>query len=130
MITARLAGNDEALAWLRRTPDAAASGIARTIAALSIDLQRRISLGWGRDRIAATVSAGDVYAGARSDIRADLQRRTRAFDLVRSEKAFNVRGYRQRTGLPGASFMLSALEDMEPEIRDEVDAALRSALAW
>jgi hypothetical protein len=128
VITARLVGDDRVLAWLRRTPDAAASGIARTIAALSIDLQRRISLGW-RDRIAATVSAGDAYAGARSDIRADLQRRTKAFGRVRSEKAFNMRSYRQRTGLPEASFMLSALEDMEPEIRVEVEAALRSALA-
>ena len=87
MITARLVGDDAVLAWLRATPDLAASGLARAITTLGIELQRKIqedeligqtlaarsgSLGSSTslqldqsdDRIAATVSSGGEYAHA------------------------------------------------------------------
>jgi hypothetical protein len=40
----------------------------------------------------------------------------------------SVRGYRHRTDLTEGAFMRAALDDMEPAIRDEVEAALRQAL--
>jgi len=40
----------------------------------------------------------------------------------------SVRGYRHPTDLSEGAFMRAALEDMEPAIRDEVEAALREAL--
>ena len=42
MITAHLVGDDAVLAWLRATPDLAASGLARAITTLGIELQRKI----------------------------------------------------------------------------------------
>src|SRR5438067_1217706 len=83
VISARLVGDDAVLAWLRATPDAIASGLARAIATLGIELQRKIqggdptgqsvagrsgSLGLSLqldqsdDRIAATVSSSSEYA--------------------------------------------------------------------
>src|SRR5207302_8340184 len=86
MITARLVGDEAVLAWLRATPDLAASGLARAITTLGIELQRKIQEGdptgqsvAGRsgslglslqldqsdDRIAATVSSSSEYAHTR-----------------------------------------------------------------
>ena len=45
MITARLVGDDAVLAWLRAAPDLAASGLARAITTLGIELQRKIQEG-------------------------------------------------------------------------------------
>ena len=42
MIIARLVGDDAVLAWLRATPDLAASGLARAITTLGIELQSKI----------------------------------------------------------------------------------------
>lgn len=155
MITARLVGDDAVLAWLRATPDVAASGLARTIATLGIQLQNRIrqgdeligqtltarsaSLGsstslqldQSEDRIAATVSNDSVYAPDHGygavGVGAKLRRVTRAFG-PRPRKATNVRSARRRIDVPRPSFLSSALEDMDPAIRDEVEAALREAL--
>src|SRR6201995_4710762 len=41
VITARIVGGDAVLAWLHETPDAVASGLARAISKLGIDLQRK-----------------------------------------------------------------------------------------
>jgi hypothetical protein len=45
VITARLVGDDAVLAWLRATPDVVASGLARAVAKLGLDLQRKIQEG-------------------------------------------------------------------------------------
>jgi hypothetical protein len=156
VITARLVGDDAVLAWLRATPDVVASGLARAVAKLGLDLQRKIQEGdltaqmlsdrsfqpssdaqieQSGDKISVTVSAGSEYAGARqyaiagtAALRTNLRRRTEAFRRPRSEKAMSVRGYRHRTDLTEGAFMRAALDDMEPAIRDEVEAALRQAL--
>jgi hypothetical protein len=155
VITARLVGDAAVLAWLRATPDLAASGLARAIATLGIELQRKIqedeltgqtlaarsgSLGSGislqldqsDDRIAATVSSdsgyGQTHGYGAVGVGAKLRRITKAFGRERSRKAINVRSDRRWIDTPKGSFLSSALEDMDPAIRDEVEAALREAL--
>jgi hypothetical protein len=157
MITARLVGDAAVVAWLRNTPDVVAAGLARSIAKLGIELQRKIQEGnlanqifaaragsvransdlqvdRNDDRLCARVSISSEYAGPEyavagtATIRADLRRRTKAFERPRSDRAIKVRGYRQRVDLPDGSFLRAALEDMDPAIRDEVEAALRSAV--
>ena len=158
MITARLIGDDATLAWLRDTPDAVAFGIARAITKLGIDLQREIQeeelsgqiltarsgslkssidleIDQSEDGVSATVSSDSVYAHAHEygfsgtvDVKASLRRITEAFGRPISEKAISVRAYHRRMDFPERSFMRSALEDMDPAIREEVEAALLEAL--
>jgi hypothetical protein len=156
MIVARLVGDDAVLAWLRATPDLAASGLARAMTTLGIELQRKIqenevtgqtlatrsgSLGSSTslqldqsdDRIAATVSSDGEYAHAHGygavGVGAKLRRITKAFARPRHRKAINVRSDCRGIDIPKPSFLSSALEDMDPAIRDEVEAALREALS-
>jgi hypothetical protein len=107
MITARLVGDDAVLAWLRAAPDLVASGLARAITTLGIELQRNIQeieltgqtlgarsgslesstslqIDQSGDRIAATISSGSAYKHAREysfsgavAIRANLRRPNR-----------------------------------------------------
>jgi phage gpG-like protein len=153
MITARLVGDDAVLAWLRATPDLAASGLARAITTLGIELLRKIQegdptgqtlagrsgpLGSGLqldqsdNRIAATVSSSSEYAHTHGygavGVGAKLRHITKAFGRPSARKAINVRPDRRRIDVPKSSFLSSALEDMDPAIRDEVEAALREAL--
>ena len=155
MITARLVGDDAMIAWLRATPDAVASGLARAITTLGIELQRKIQedeltgqtlaarsgpLGSGTnlqldqsdDRIAATVSSDSEYAHAHGygvvGVGAKLRRLTKAFGRHRPRKAVKVRSDPRRMDAPKGSLLSSALEDMDPAIRAEVEAALREAL--
>jgi hypothetical protein len=151
MITARLVGDDAVLAWLRTTPDLAASGLARAIATLGIELQSRIqggeltsqtfaarsrSLGSSTslqlDRSAATVSSDGGYAHAHGygavGVGAKLRRITKAFGRPRARKAISLPSGHRRIDVPKPSFLSSALEDMDPAVRDEVEAALREAL--
>lgn len=155
MITGRLVGDGAVLAWFRTTPDLAASGLARAIATLGIQLQKRIqgdeligqtlavrsgSLGSSTslqfdqsdDRIAATVSSNSGYAHAHGygavGVGAKLRRITKAFGRPRPRKAINARSAHRQIEVPRPSFLSSALEDMDPAIRDEVEAALREAL--
>jgi hypothetical protein len=153
MITARLVGDDAVLAWLRAAPDLAASGLARAITTLGIELQRKIQEGdparqtlaarsgspgssfqldQSDDRIAATVSSSGEYAHTHGygavGVGARLRHITKAFGRPRARKAIGVRPDRRRIDVPKFSFLSSALEDMDPAIRDEVEAALREAL--
>ena len=155
MITGRLVGDDAVLARLRATPDLAASGLARAITTLGIELARKIeenelasqtlaarsgSLGSSTsvqldqsdDRIAATVSSDSGNARAHGygavGVGAKLRHITKAFGRPRPRKAINVRSDRRRIEFPKPSFLSSALDDMNPAIRDEVEAALREAL--
>jgi hypothetical protein len=155
VITARLVGDDAVLAWLRAAPDLAASGLARAITTLGIELQRKIQEGeltgqtvaarsgplrsstslqldQNDDRIAATVSGDSEYVHAHRygtvDVRANLRRITKAFGRPAPGKAISVHSYRRRPDIPEQSFLHSALDDMDPAIRDEVEAALREAL--
>jgi hypothetical protein len=153
MITARLVGDDAVLAWLRATPDVATAGLARAITTLGIQLQRKIQEGdptgqtlAGRsgalgsslqldqsdDRIAATVSSSSESAHTHGygavGVGAKLRHIAKAFGHTRARKVINVRPDRRRIDVPKPSFLSSALEDMDPAIRDEVEAALREAL--
>ena len=155
MITARLVGDDAVLAWLRATPDVAASGLARAITTLGIELQRKIQedeltgqtlaarsgsfgsstnlqLDQSDDRIAATVSSDREYAHAHGygavGVGAKLRRITKAFARPRPRKPINVWSDRRGMDVPKPSFLCSALEGMDPAIRDEAEAALREVL--
>jgi hypothetical protein len=158
VITARLVGDDTTLAWLCANPDAIASGLARAITKLGIDLQRTIQedelsgeilavrsgslkssidlqIDQSVDAVTATVSSDSAYAHPNEygfsgmvDVRATLRRITEAFGRPISEKTVSIRAYRRRMDLPERSFMRSALEDMDPAIRDEVEATLLEAL--
>ena len=157
MITARLVGDDAVLAWLRAAPDLVASGLARAITTLGIELQRNIQeieltgqtlgarsgslesstslqIDQSGDRIAATISSGSAYKHAREysfsgavAIGANLRRITKGFRPI-PRKAISLRSYRRRIDAPAPSFLHSALEGMDPAIRDEAEAALREVL--
>ena len=158
MINAYLIGDDAVLAWLRAAPDAIGSGIARAITQLGIDLRRKIQedelsgqilairsgllrssidlqIDEHSEGISATVFTDSQYAHAHEygfagtvDVKASLRRMTKAFGRPISEKEINVRGYHRRMELPERSFLRSALEEMDPAVRDEVEASLREAL--
>jgi hypothetical protein len=155
MITAHLVGDDAVLAWLRATPDLAASGLARAITRLGIELQRKIQegeltgqtpaarqgpLGSGTnlqldqsdDRIAVTVFSDSEHAHAHRygavGVGAKLRRITKAFARPRPRKAINVQPDRRGIDVSRPSFLCSALEGMDPAIRDEAEAALREVL--
>jgi hypothetical protein len=158
VITARLVGDDAVLAWLRATPDAVASGLARAITTLGIELQRKIQedelanqtlaarsgllkssnslqIDQSDDRIAATVSSGGEYGHAHESgftgavhVEANLRRIKKAFGRPALRRATKMQSYRRRIDVPERSFLRSALEDMDPAVRDEVEAALREAL--
>ena len=158
MIAARLVGDDVVLEWLSGASDAVASGIAQAITQLGIELQRHIQddelsgqmiavrsgslkssidlqIDQDSERISVTVYSDSKYAAAHEygfagtvDVKASLRRIREAFGRQISEKTINVRAYRRGIELPERSFMRSALEDMDPAIRDEVEAALLEAL--
>ena len=158
MITARLVGDDAVLAWLRAAPELFASGLGRAITTLGIELQRKIQeidvtgqtlgirsgslesstslqIDQSGDRIAATISSGSPYTLAREygssaavDIGANLRRKRKAFARAIPRKPIGMRPYTRWTGVREPSFLQSALEEMEPAIRNEVEAALREAL--
>jgi hypothetical protein len=158
VIAAHLIGDEQILPWLRSLPEAVGSGLARAIAKLGIDLQRRVqqdklSGQILRDRtgalqssielridqspgmVAATVFTDSEYARAQEfgfsgtvNVRASLRRITEAFGRPIAEKTISVRAHSRRMDLAPRSFLRSALEDMTPKIRDQAEAALREAM--
>jgi hypothetical protein len=158
VITADLIGDEQMLSWLRALPDAVGSGLARAITKLGIDLQRKvqqdklagqilmdrtgalqssIDLRIDRDSsiVAATVFTESEYAHAQEfgfsgtvSVRGSLRRIREAFGRPIAERTISVRPHSRRMDLAARSFLRSALEDMTPEIRDEVEAALRVAV--
>jgi len=159
VITAHLVGDEEVLARLRSIPGAVNTGLVRTVTKLGLDLQRRVqqdglsgqtlavrsglrkstidlSLEQSGDYVTATISSGSEYAHADEfvftgtvDVRAGLRRVKEAFGRPTSEKLINTRAHSRRMALPEPSFLRSALEEMGSAIRDEVEAAVREALA-
>lgn len=158
MITAYLIGDEELLARLRSIPDAINAGLARAITKLGIDLQRNVQqnelsgqtlnvrtgslrasvdveIAQSADTITARVFSDSPYAhvhefgfsGAVS-VKASLRRITEAFGRPISDTSIAVGTHSRRMFLPERSFLRSALEEMTPEIRDEVESALREAL--
>jgi hypothetical protein len=158
VISAHLVGYEAVLNWLRNTPDAVASGLARAITRLGIDLQQRIQafespsqistsrsavlgpnvdlqIDEGAHGVAATVSSDGEYAripgyGAvvRTNLRASLRRVRKASGPAISDRAINKPSQSRQTLLPQRSFLRSALEDMAPDTRDRVEEAVREAL--
>ena len=159
MITAYLVADEEVLARLRGIPGAVSAGLVRTITKLGLDLQRRVqqdelsgqalavrsgllkstidlSLEQSGDRVTATIFSSSPYARVHEfgftdtiDIRASVRQVKQAFGRSISEKAINIRAHSRRMALPECSFLRSALEEMGPTIRDDVEAAVREALA-
>jgi phage gpG-like protein len=158
VITAYLVGDEQVLAWLRAAPEAVNSGLARAITKLGIDLQRQVQenqltgqvlairsgslkssidlrFDQSANGVTATVFSDSRYAGAHefgfagtADVRASLRNIKQAFGRPIPEKSINVRAYSRRMDLPERSFLRTALEDMAPIIRDEVDTAVGEAL--
>jgi len=151
MITGYLVGDRQVLERLRALPDAAHSSLLRALTRLGIELQRdvqqdklsgslRSSIDLTVDQsggaITASVSSGSRYAGAQEygfagtvSVRTSLRRITKAFGRPIAETTINVRAYDRRMDLPERSFLRSALEDMGPAIREEVQAALTEAVS-
>ncbi|MBV9199768.1 MAG: hypothetical protein JOY83_08570 [Alphaproteobacteria bacterium] len=142
MITGRIVGDDAVIAWLRGVTDAAASGLARAISELCLDLQRKLlrlnadlQIDQSGDRIAGIIFGEDNHRAARErraavpgDLRAHLRRAKEASRSGITDNAIKFPSYRRRIEPPQPSFLSSALEDMDPEIRDRVGDALREAV--
>ena len=159
MITAYLIGDEQAVERLRALPEAVNSRLLRLITQLGIELQLAVqqeklsgqvlrsrsgslksSIGVKVDQsggaITASVFSESQYAGAQEygfagtvSVRASLRRMTEAFGRPIAEKTISVRAYDRRMNLPERSFLRSALEDIAPVIRDEVEAALSEAVS-
>jgi phage gpG-like protein len=158
VITAHLAGEERVLARLRDMPAALNSGLVRVITKLGIDLQRKVQqdeltgqmltarsgslkssidlrIDQAATAVTATVFTDSPYAAAHEygfagtvNVRASLRRITEAFGRPISGKTISVRAHSRRMDLPERSFLRSALEDMAPAIRDEVEASLRETV--
>jgi hypothetical protein len=142
MITGRVVGDDAVIAWLRAVTDGAASGLARAISELCLDLQRKAlrpnvdpQVEESEDRIAGTVFGDDNLGGTRKpsaigagDARAHLRRAKETSRRQITGNTINLQSYRRRIEAPEPSFLRSALDDMDPEIRDRVEEALREAV--
>ena len=143
MITGRVVGDDAVIAWLRAITDRAASGLARTITELCLDLQRRAlksnvdpQVEESGDRITGTVFADENLGGPRGrpttgpgDARGRLRQAKEWSGRQIPRNTINLPSYRRRIEAPEPSFLRSALDDMDPEIRDRVEEALREAVA-
>lgn len=159
MIAGNLSGAAAAADRLRAVREAAVSGVARAIARLGLDLQSsvqqdklsgqvlRARSGTLRDSIAvrtrqngtsveATVYSDLDYAAAQEygffgtvGVRASLRQIKEAFGRPIAPKTIGVGAYARRMDLPPRSFLRSALDDMSPEIGEQIDSALREALS-
>jgi phage gpG-like protein len=158
VISAHLAGDERVLAKLRDMPVSINSGLLKAITKLGIDLQQKVqqdeltgqmlaarsgslrsSIDLQIDRstteVTASVFTDSSYARAHEfgfsgtvNVRASLRRVTEAFGRSISEKIVNVRAHSRRMNLPERSFLRSALEEMAPAIREEVEASLRETI--
>ncbi len=159
MITAYLVGDEQLLERLRALPDAVNSGLLRGITQLGIELQRHVQedklsgqvlrsrtgslkssidlrVDQSSGAITASVFSDSRYAGVQEygfagtvSVRASLRRIREAFGRPIAEKTISVRAYDRRMDLPERSFLRSALEDMAPAIRDEVEAVLAAGVS-
>ncbi|MBV8337563.1 MAG: HK97 gp10 family phage protein [Alphaproteobacteria bacterium] len=144
---------------LRALPEAVNSRLLRLITQLGIELQLAVqqeklsgqvlrsrsgslksSIGVKVDQSGGTITASvfseSQYAGAQEygfagtvSVRASLRRMTEAFGRPIAEKMISVRAYDRRMDLPERSFLRSALDDMTPAIREEVEAALAQGVS-
>ena len=159
MISACLVANEQAQERLRALPEAINSRLLGAITRLGIELQADVQqdklsgqllrsrtgslrssvdlrIGQSGSTFTASVFTDSRYAGAQEygfvgtvSVRVSLRRIREAFGRPISEKTISVRAYDRRMDLPERSFLRSALEDMTPAIRDEVDAALSDAVS-
>ena len=159
MITAYLVGDEQLLERLRALPDAINSGLLRGITQLGIELQRHVQedklsgqvlrsrtgslkssidlrVDQSSGAITASIFSDSRYAGVQEygfagtvSVRASLRRIREAFGRPITEKTISVRAYDRRMDLPERSFLRSALEDMAPAIRDEVEAVLAAGVS-
>jgi hypothetical protein len=158
VITATLVGDAAAVARLRVISDDANSGLARAIAKLGIELQRKVQhdklsgqplkprsgslrssidlrMAQSGSTVSATVFSDLRYARAQEHgysgtvlVRTSLRRIKEAFGRPVAERAISVRAHGRRMNLPERSFLRSALGDMTNDIQDAIDAALRAAV--
>ena len=159
MITGYLVGDQQVLERLRALPDAVHSSLLRALTRLGIELQRdvqqdklsgqvlksrsgslRSSIDLTVDQSGGTITANvfsvSPYAAVHEygfagtvSVRASLRRITKAFGRPIAEKTISVPAYDRRVDLPERSFLRSALEDMAPAIREEVQTALSEAVS-
>jgi len=159
VITAYLVGDEQLLERLRALPDAINSGLLRGMTQLGIELQRHVQedklsgqvlrsrtgslkssidlrVDQSSGAITASVFSDSRYAGVQEygfagtvSVRASLRRIREAFGRPIAEKTMRVRAYDRRMDLPERSFLRSALEDMAPAIRDEMEAVLAAGVS-
>jgi phage gpG-like protein len=159
VISACLVDDEQVLERLRALPEAVNSRLLGAITRLGFELQAdvqqdklsgqvlrsrtgslRSSIDFRVDQsgstLTATVFTDSRYAAAQEygftgtvSVRASLRRIREAFGRPIAEKTISVRAYNRRMDLPERSFLRTALEDMTPAIRDEVEAALADAVS-
>ena len=159
MITAKLSGDAAAVDRLRAMRADAVAGVARMVARLGLDLQStvqqnklagqllRVRSGKLRDSIAvrteesgttvtASVYSDLDYAAAQEygffgtvGVRAGLRQIQEAFGRPIVPKTIDVGAYDRRMDLPQRSFLRSALDDMAPEIEEQIADVLREAVS-
>ena len=159
MITAELHGAAAAVDRLHVLREEAVAGVARAIARLGFDLQSnvrqnklsgqtlRVHSGALRDSIAvrteqsaitvaATVYSDLDYAAAQEygffgtvGVRAGLRQIKEAFGRPIAAKTIGVGAYARRMDLPQRAFLRSALDDMSPEIEEQLAGVLREAFS-
>jgi hypothetical protein len=158
MITAYLVGDKELSSWLCSIPDAVNTSLVPAITKLGIDLQRKIQEGapggqllaarfrslnssidlqidQSADGVTATLLRDSGYARTagygstgRVGVKNSLRQIKDTFRRPLSGKAVSLQSHSPVMNVPEHSFLLSALEEMEPAIRQEVEAALSQAV--
>ena len=159
MITAKLFGDVAAVDRLRAMRADAVAGVARMVARLGLELQSNVQQnklsgqlllvrsGKLRDSIAARTkeSGTTVTASVYSDldyaaaqeygffgtvgVRAGLRQIKEAFGRPIAPKTIAVGAYERRMDLPQRSFLRSALDDMSPEIEEQIAEVLSEAMS-
>jgi len=158
MITAYLVGDREVSSWLRSIPDTVNTSLVPAITKLGVDLQRKIQEGapgaqllaarfrslhssidlqidQSADGVTATLLRDSGYARTggygsigRVGVKNSLRQIKDTFRRPRSGKAVSVQSHSPKMDVPEHSFLRSALEEIEPAIREEVEAALNQAV--
>ncbi len=158
MLTAYLIGDQELIARLSALGPQVRGSLSRAVARLGLEMMRRVkaklsgpvlkvrtgilrsSVNFSGPRETATGVTGSVgtkvrYAAVHEfgfhgtvSVRAHLRQITQAFGRPIAPTSVNVSAHSMRMNLPERSFLRSTLRDMTPEIRAELDQAVRGVV--
>jgi hypothetical protein len=155
VIDADFVGEAQVVDRLRSLPDMVRSRLVPAISKLGIDLQSRVrqhQLGgpmrsdarWSSidllieqsiNGVSASVCVNRKYVRREErlqlgsdSVRASVRRIKKLFRRTVAERAMGARAYRRGSDPGARSFLHSILEDMTPEIGNEIEASLREAV--